>query len=235
MSLGQEESEFNCSDCGDTGSIIVTFKEERTGLDRSAMKPCKCRVKARMEAIANTMPPLFRDAKLSNLAPWTDKHAKQERVIEVLRKNPYLSYLIMGRNGAGKTYLSWALWRNAAENGRRAIATTMAELMAEYRRLETSSGYDDWKPSVVAEDLRQEHTPYTIFIDEVEKIRVTPFTVEKLFDLVKAARDYKHQLIFVSNMNFKSLTEHFSAQDPVWGRSIMERFDADEVVKVDLF
>lgn len=218
---------FNCATCEDVGMQRVDVVDVKTDKKWRATTICVCRQSKKKETMLSKIPPRYRDAELMTLTPYNDRHTKQGVVINELKENPFNSYLITGKNNAGKTHFGWALWRHASESGRRAIAITLAELLAEYRRMESSVGEGefraDWKPSVVPEDLKQTHTPYTIFIDEVEKVRVTPFTVEKLFELIKAAHEYGHQLIVVSNMDYISLEGHFSKQDEVWGASIIRR------------
>lgn len=211
----------------------MEFTDDSTGFQRSGIVPCDCKEKVRMDYINSTIPTRYRDADLATLGPMTLKHLKQPKVIDFIKANPFESYLFLGRNGVGKTYFSYAIWKNAAKHGRRVVAGTMAEFNAEFRQLELSNNAD-FRPRVVAEDLKQDHTPYTILIDEIEKVRVTPFSVEKMFDLVKAAADFNHQLIVTTNETREGLVGCFSTIDNVWGNSILTRLTAKARV-VEMF
>lgn len=127
----------------------------------------------------------------------------------------------MGDSGVGKTYIAWAIWKNAALSGRKAIATTMAELSLQFREMEGEEGGS--RPQVLPQDLAQAHTKYTIFLDEIEKMKVTAYSIEKLFGLIKNAVDFGHQLVITSNMSEDNLRKHFGQIDDVWGSAIIRR------------
>lgn len=166
---------------------------------------------------------LYRTADLISIQPWIHKHAKQEVILKEVKEHPFASYLFLGNSGVGKSFIAWALWKNAAMEGRRAIATTAAELMQEYRDLEIADEAEVKRPRVMSADLTQEQFKYTIFIDEIEKMRVSEFALEKLFQLIKTAVDYGHQLVITSNMREAELKTTFSKIDKVWGSAIMRR------------
>ncbi len=167
------------------------------------------------------MPDLYKKADLKDIQPWEHKHKKQKAVLEEIKNNPFASYLFLGASGVGKSYISWALWKNSALSGRRAISTTAAELMKEFRDLEIED--EPERPKVVPADLTQSKFLYTIFLDEIEKIRMSPFAMEKLFELIKNAVDYGHQLIITSNMREGELKKAFGKIDAVWGEAMMRR------------
>jgi DNA replication protein DnaC len=168
------------------------------------------------------IPPKFQEAELATIKPIVEKHVKQKLLLETVKNKPFESYMLLGKNGVGKTWFGYALFKNAALNGRRAVAMSMVQLMNEFKRVEMHDT-DDWKPQVTPEDLSQNHTKWTIYVDEIEKTRITEFTVEKFFDLVNAASSFGHQIIITSNMNEAKLRKHFSEIDPVYGDSIMRR------------
>lgn len=214
-------SVFDCDQCEDSGSVFGTYVDEFSGQELECMKPCVCLEPKRAEFVLNQMPALYRLADLASIEPWDHKHKKQKAILEKVKTNPYKSYLFLGASGVGKSYISWALWKNAALSGRRAIATTAAELMKEFRDLEIED--EPERPKVVPADLAQGKFLYTIFLDEIEKIRMSPFAMEKLFELIKNAVDYGHQLIVTSNMREGELQKAFGKIDPVWGEAMMRR------------
>lgn len=185
------------------------------------MKVCECQREAQKAYILSLMPPLYAKADLGDLSPWLHKHPKQQTIITGIKKNPFDSYFFMGDSGVGKTYIAWAIWKNAALTGRRAVATTMAELSVQFRDLEIHK--EAQRPKILPQDLAQTHTQYTVFLDEIEKMRVSPFSIEKLFELIKNAVDFGHQLVITSNMTEEGLRKHFGQLDEVWGSAIIRR------------
>jgi DNA replication protein DnaC len=227
-----QENAFECALCEDSGSVFGTYIDAFSKQELECMKPCQCLEPKRAEFILNQMPALYKTADLSNIQPWSHKHKKQETILKEIKANPFASYLFLGNSGVGKSFISWALWKNAALSGRRAIATTAAELMREYRHLEVQS--DAVRPKVLPTDLAQDQFKYTLLLDEIEKIRVSVFSMEKLFELVKNAVDYGHQLVVTSNMRDSELKRTFGQIDEVWGSAIMRRLVENTTI-VEMF
>jgi DNA replication protein DnaC len=224
------EKEYECSNCEDTGSVFGSFVDEFSGQQLECMKPCACLEPKRLKFILNQMPSLYQTADLHEIQPWVHKHKKQEVVLAKVKQEPFKSYLFLGNSGVGKSYIAWAMWKNAAIKGRRAISTTAAELMQEYRELEVADSVEDFRPRVLPSDLAQQQFKYTIFIDEIEKMRVSPFSMEKLFQLIKNVVDYQHQLIVTSNMREIELKNYFGQLDKAWGAAIMRRLTENVTV-----
>lgn len=216
-----QTSEFDCEICEDSGSVFGTYVDEFSKQELECMKPCICLEPKRAAFILGQMPALYKEADLANIQPWEHKHKKQKAILAEIKSNPFASYLFIGASGVGKSYISWALWKNAALAGHRAVSTTASELMKEYRDLEVED--EAKRPRVVPSDLAQSQFRYTIFIDEIEKMRVSPFSMEKLFELIKNAVDYGHQLIVTSNMREAELKRTFGKIDEVWGEALMRR------------
>lgn len=216
-----QTSEFECEVCEDSGSVFGTYVDEFSKQELACMKPCDCQEAKLAEFILKQMPELYKTADLQNIKPWVHKHKKQEAIIAEIKANPFTSYLFIGNSGVGKSFISWALWKHAALQGRRAVATTASELMKEYRDLEVK--HDSPRPKVLPAELAQEQFKYTILLEEIEKMRVSVFSMEKLFELVKNAVDYGHQLVITSNMREGDLKKTFSQIDDVWGSALMRR------------
>lgn len=195
-------------------------------------KPCDCRNVLRLAYVDSMIPQKFKGADISTLEADTKKHVKQPAVIAKIKANPLGSYLFLGRQGAGKTWFGYALWKNAVLSGRRGFADTAQELNLEFRRYEISN--DDWRPRLLAEDLKQDLVKYSILLDEFDKIQMTPFSVVKMFELVKAASDYGHQLIVTTNARAAELKKKFDAIDEVWGASILRRITENATI-VEMF
>jgi DNA replication protein DnaC len=212
------KANYKCADCEDTGSVFADYYDNFSGKTLTHMSVCKCQREEQEAYILSLMPPLYSTADLADLSPWLNKHPKQGTIIPKIKENPFDSYLFMGDSGVGKTYIAWAIWKNAALSGRRAIATTMAELNVQFRDLEINA--DAPRPKVLPQDLAQPHVKYTLLLDEIEKMRVTPFSIEKLFELIKNAVDFGHQLVITSNMSEDNLRIFFGE---VWGSAIIRR------------
>jgi DNA replication protein DnaC len=219
-----QQRDYNCNICEDT-----EFQEIVGENGVTAMKPCICRDKIRLDYINSMIPPKFQGAELSKLRPLVEKHVKQSILFEEVQNNPFNNYLLLGKHGAGKTWVGYALFKNAALSNRRAVALSLASLMGEFKRVEMGDT-DSWKPQVTVGDLSQTHTKWTLFLDEVEKARVTEFTVEKFFELINAASSFGHQIIATSNMTEDALKSHFSKIDQVYGLAIMRRLTEGSTV-----
>lgn len=215
-------------------------------LDGRGAKPCRCRTLKERAAALALIPPYFGEPRLDTLAPRPDLHPAQAKEIAHIRKNPNASYMLVGRNGVGKSHLAWSLYAHAVEQGRRCVAVKMDALLSQYRRFElmrTDDPENMWRPDVLSEDLKQTARRWCIFIDELEKATPTEFAAKRFFYLVDAIREYGHQLITTSNLQPQTLQAHWS-RDPVnrqgqalngvWGNSIAARI-AEVCTKVDLF
>ena len=181
------------------------------------------------------IPPAFGMPRLFRLKARTDLHPTQRAAIQLVKQNPKDSYLLLGKNGSGKTHIGWAVFRNALAQRRPAIACTVRDLLAEFRRVEIGvpDGETLKSPRVTAEQLRKPGKPWLLFLDEFEKARPTEFASEQLFNVLNAARDFNHQIVVTSNMNAGDLKDHWGRIDEVWGNSIMTRLQG--CVQVEFF
>lgn len=220
---------FECELCEDSGVVFSTFLDTHSQQELECMKDCDCALKKRQGALIEQMPPLYRDADLRSIQPWETKHAKQKTVLEAVLACPHESYLFLGNSGVGKSFIAWALWKNAAFNGiRTPVINTTSELIKEFQDYAVDSNAE--RPKVLPADLAQNSFKYTILLDEIEKFKVTEFSIERLFELVKNAVDYKHQLLVTSQMRLAELKTTFSKIDPVWGSAIMRRLVENTLV-----
>lgn len=195
---------------------------------------CLCERRKSARAQLRVVPPAFGNPKLSRLRPRPDLHSNQVTAITYLRANPDDSYAFYGKNGVGKSHLAWAIYRHAVASRRSAIACTVRDLLAEFRRVEI--GVPDGEilktPRVTADLLRKRGKPWLVFLDEFEKARPSEFASEQLFNLLDAARSFNHQIVITSNMNANDLRAHWSRIDEIWGNSIMTRLEACHEVEM---
>jgi DNA replication protein DnaC len=209
-----------------TGKFVREFTVKNA--DRPVVaENCLCVRRRTYRAQLAAIPPAFRKPKLSRLKPRTDLHSSQSSAIEFVKKNPGDSYLLVGRNGTGKSHIAWALYRFALASRRPAGAVTVRDLLDEFRRMELSMAEGDlWTPRVRAVDLRKQGKRWFLFLDEFEKARPSEFASEQLFNLLDAARDFNHQLVITSNFHIDELRAHWGRINPVWANSIMTRLQA---------
>jgi DNA replication protein DnaC len=148
------------------------------------------------------------------------------------KAHPDDSFLLCGRNGSGKTHIAWALYRHAVVSGRSAIGCLLAELIESYKNFELmeqserSKAMRDFtrdRPFILPDDLKTGEQRHTLFLDEFEKARTSEFASECLFRLLNAARDFNHQLIITSNLDWQRMRDRWSNIDDVYGNSIMTR------------
>lgn len=198
---------------------------------------CQCRLaQIRANRLAK-IPPKFAGHKLSTLEPNTALHPKQAEVIPFIKANPESSYVLAGRFGCGKSLMMWMLYRNAIkQTPRRVVVCTLAELLAEFRAFIQSSMNNETPkiPSLSAAELRQRETPYSIFLDDIDKARPTEYAAEQFFEIVNAIYEYQHQLVVTTNLQIRELSEHFDRADDRFGGAIVRRL-VDNAKVVEMF
>lgn len=206
---------------------------ERNGI--TVAKNCMCVIRKAAKAQLAMVPPMFNRPRLSRIQPRSDLHPNQATALTFIRANPNESYLLIGKNGTGKSHIAWALYRNAVSQRHPVVACTVRDLLADFRRVEVGVGPDETlkSPRVTAEDLRRPGKPWFLFFDEFEKARPSEFAAEQLFNLLDAARSFQHQIIATSNLRIEALRAHWGRVDPIWGNSIMTRLQ--DCNQVDFF
>jgi DNA replication protein DnaC len=217
---------FECEICCDAPSGKVTVKVEHNGKTYSAAKDCVCRLEKIRRIRLDKIPPVYSQvADLSKLQP-TNRHARQAEVIEFMRNNPDRNYFFGGKFGCGKTLFLWSLYREQVMNDRRVIACTLSELLEEFKAYIAASISKSDKivyPRISAGDLRQTHTKYHIFLDDIDKARPTEYAAEQLFELANAIHDFQHQIVITTNLSVTNLVTHFERADERFGGAIVRR------------
>jgi DNA replication protein DnaC len=159
-----------CPPCRDSGW-------RRVDLPGSAgMRQCECIAeKTRIRYLA-LIPERFRD---SSFESFKRREPKQARALTLMRKDPGGSWYLTGAYGNGKTHLLCAQYRELVASGRaRCHVRTTRELVEELRRAEFD---DDFVSPVIAAVSRR--APYHLFWDDIDKLKLTDFKTEVLFDL----------------------------------------------------
>ncbi len=204
---------------------------ERDG--RIGMVECPCRKRRRFRGI---VPKHFERFNLARLKPRPENHPAQGPAIQLLRQEPQASYLLCGRNRAGKSLMGWCLLRRAVCDGRRVAAVNLSVLLDQYRALERPLREEESlppRPKIVASDL-EGATNWLVLLQEFDKPRPTEYASERLFELIDMAFNYEHQLVITSNLDAGELAKHWSAGSPRFGRSIMSRL-VEKCSQVNMF
>lgn len=198
-------------------------------------KVCRCELAEKQKRIFAKIPREFGVPRLSEIKADPRRHPDQAKKIEFLRANPDISYFLYGSNGSGKSFLGWALYVHAVEQGRVAVACELETLLDQYRAFEFSQK-DEIKhyPLVMAQDLRKSKTKYTIFLDEICATSPTEYASKEFLSLLKAAHEGGHQMIFTVNKTPEGVHEFWSRKDADLGNSIARRI-ADYSQQVNLF
>ena len=165
------------------------------------MRQCECVAeKARMRALA-MIPERFRDSSFKSFKP---RDLKQQRALAQMRKDPGGSWYLTGAYGNGKTHLLYAQYRELVTAGQVCChVRTSRELIEELRRAEFDG--DFVSPVVAAASRRAQ---YHLFWDDIDKLKVTDFKTEVLFDLVDSLYRQKHGLTVTGNYSTGDLVEH---------------------------
>jgi DNA replication protein DnaC len=121
-----------------------------------------------------------------------------------MRKDPGGSWYLTGAYGNGKTHLLYGQYREIVILGKvRCHVRTTRELFEELRRAEFD---EDFVSPVLA--AASKPAPYHLFWDDIDKLKMTEFKTEVLFDLVDSLYRQKHGLTVTGNYSMLDLIEH---------------------------
>ena len=162
----------------------------------------------------SAIPEVYQGVSLEALRPDNSIHPKQSEYVGVLKNNPSGKFVISGDFGTGKTHFFWCLYREAVLKNRRTYANTLRGLISEFQKaIELSQAGERFNLPLTADDLRQSHTPYSVFLDDIDKARATEYAAEQLFEIVDACYSFGHQLVVTTNLRTDDLLEHFRGAD----------------------
>jgi DNA replication protein DnaC len=167
----------------------------------ASMRQCECVVeKAQRRALA-LIPERFRDSSFESFKP---RDPKQQRALSTIRKDPGGSWYLTGAYGNGKTHLLNAQYLDLVTAGQvYCYVRTTRELVEELRRAEFD---EDFVSPVIAAASRR--GPYRLCWDDIDKLKLTGFRTEVLFDLVDSLYHWKHGLTVTGNYSMRDLVEH---------------------------
>ena len=184
-----------CPHCRDSGWRWVDLP------GNAGMRQCECVVeKARVHYLA-LIPERFKDSTFESFEP---RDPKQERALSLIRKDPGGNFYLTGAYGNGKTHLLYAQYRAIVISGKvRCHVRTTRELVEELRRAEFD---EDFVSPVLA--AASKAAQYHLFWDDIDKLKMTDFKTEVLFDLVDNLYRRKHGLTVTGNYSMRDLVEH---------------------------
>lgn len=215
--LALAPSESDCPVCFGTGMELTPEGARR----------CVCEAQRIRDRFYAQIPAEFGVPKLSEIQPDVNRHPNQAKAIDGIRSSPDESYFIYGANGAGKTFLGWALCVHAFRTGRKVVVMDLDRLLKDWRKYEFGRRGEEpdytWRPPLLAEDLQQSGRRYTVFLDEIGATSPTEYAAKEFFHLLKAAHEFGHQVVTTCNVSPRQLQAHWSRSDQFWGNSIARR------------
>lgn len=228
LSQSGEMPNYLCDECQDRGFIYLKEKSTNERFPNAVytvIKDCVCRLEKLRQVRLDTIPMNFRNAVLAKIEPMPNVHENQKTVIPAMKENPAGSYFLAGKTGKGKSLLMWALYREAVLADKKVVACTLTELLDEYKRFIQLSMANQplVYPRLSSGDLTQNHTKYSIFLDDIDKARPTEYAMEQLFELANAIYNYQHQVVVTTNLSLAKLIEHFERADERFGGAIVRR------------
>ena len=210
------QSNKRCPDCGieETAHRIKGFGRVP---DRDMYFPdCDCekkrwekeelesKEKAKQSHWENIIPSRFRKCSYENYIP---KNKRQEAALSAMKDNSTGSFLLIGAYGSGKTHLLTSQLRqyvfSATNPGVYSFKTT-SELIHEIRQHEM--GEMNCIPLECVRSGRKMH----LFWDDADKIKITDFKLEGLFELIDGLYRHEMKLTMTSNFGLKELQEKLS-------------------------
>lgn len=143
------------------------------------------------------IPERFRDASFANYVP-TD--SRQDHALATISGDFTGSFFIHGEYARGKTHLAIAQYAKLVEIERSCEFLSMAELLTELRRSEMDPEYF----CTVRQRVRSAEK-FHLFVDDIDKFKVTDFKFEVLFDLFDTLYKRNLGLTVTSNYGLREL------------------------------
>jgi DNA replication protein DnaC len=178
----------NCVVCDDRGFVQVGV-----GVTR-----CECQKQKIIREKLSQIPERFRTASFANYSP-TDN--RQAQALALISGEFTGSYFLYGDYAHGKTHLATAQYAKLVQIERSCLFLTMGELISELRRAEMDGDYF----CLVRQRARYMER-FHLFIDDIDKFKVTEFKFEVLFDLIDTMYKRNLGLTVTSNYSLRELS-----------------------------
>lgn len=192
-------------------------------IEGRGVKECRCRLEEKTARKLGRIPIEYECLRLDEIKPDIERHPKQTLLWQTIRARPDHCYLICGRGGAGKSAVMWTLYRRAVEQGRPAVAMSLAELVEDYKHAEISRFEDEYVPQLALATLKTKSERWFIGIDDFHVGRATRFAGEMIYRLMDVAYSYRHQLVVTSQLDKRKLGQHWEEAGEGYGGAIMRR------------
>ena len=184
--------------------------QERDGL--KGVAECQCRRENVALAKMRAIPARFRASSLDNYEPADQMQTEAKLAV---KSEPFGNFFLFGGYGRGKTHLAVAQYKIMIGADKPCMFFTMADLLAELRMAEMRLTEDSI--CLIRERVKYAEN-FHLFIDDIDKFKVTDFKFEVLFDLINTAYSRGCGLTITSNLDLAGLTHLL---DP----SIVRRID----------
>lgn len=187
QSSGLTPQNSECPGCGGTGYL------------RTDQGVCRCDCQ-RQKIIAQKLgeiPERFRGSTFANYVPMD---AAQEKARALIAADFTKSFFLFGDYARGKTHLATAQYKKLLEIERSCLFLSMGELISELRRSEMDADYF----CLVRQRARHSER-FHLFVDDIDKFKVTDFKFEVLFDLFDTLYRRKLSLTVTSNYSLSEL------------------------------
>lgn len=222
----------SCVKCGDTGRIYdkeTATEGKFAGKIYTVVKDCICKPEMLRNKRLAEIPHRFKSVILREIEPDPEIHPLQEKIIPLMKETPFDNYFLAGETGKGKTMMLWALYREALMADKKVVACTLTQLLNEYKNfINLSTNKQELVyPRLSAGELRQDHTRYSIFLDDLDKAKPSEYAMEQLFELSNAIYEFGHQIVVTTNLRYETLVKHFEKADERFGATIARRLVAD--------
>lgn len=196
-----ESSSPKCAICSDEG---VQWNPDHT-----RCRPCQCRLDIRAQSIIKrTVPEIFLSApRVADITAYNKLSSRmdiQQSILENIKQRPLEAYFFVGPTGTGKSYLMWALYKEALFKGRNARFITCRELVEALRKEEMRRPGMVSDPQLISkEDLvRNFFGPFHLFIDEWGKASDSEYAYNQLFGIVDYCHNYPSQVVLSVSTNY---------------------------------
>lgn len=149
---------------------------------------------------------------LDSLRAENSRHPKQSQIIEKIKEKPSESYSFFGLSGCGKSVISWAIAQTAARNGKKVYAGTADTLILSFITKQIHGRKLD-KVELNSIEQLTIGDKWLIFIDEIEKVKLSDYTLRTLFSIIKTSIENGHQLVITANRTLEEVEERWIKLD----------------------
>jgi len=153
--------------------------------------------------ISLAIPERFRNCTFESYVP---KNKKQREALDAIKTEKSGNYLIYGSYGSGKTHLLYAQYRYLRLiYGAGCFVRSTHDLIRELQDEELHE-----KESPVNWELKKENPIFHLFWDDADKMKVSDYRQEILFDLIDRIYKHNQELTLTSNLTLAELQEKLS-------------------------